>query len=126
MRRRKNIVSIRMNDNEYDTLKEQVQQAGVTQQSFIINAITGAVIAPAEEIAVQKDLSRTLADMDLQLRGLATNVNQLARIANTLGVLPSEEKLLKLHTEITNYRKECEDIWLSIRSSINRQRATER
>ena len=64
--------------------------------------------------------------MDLQLRGLATNVNQLARIANTLGVLPSEEKLLKLHTEITNYRKECEDIWLSIRSSINRQRAMER
>ena len=149
MRSRKNVVSIRMNDAEYEMLKAKVKEAGISQQSFIISAISGASIASADEVAVQKEISRSLSDLvrqirglaanvvqkeisrslsDLvrQIRGLAANVNQLARTANRQGALPTLDSLAKIHEEIQNYRKDCEDIWLSIRSSINRQRATAR
>lgn len=124
MRSRKNIVSIRMNDAEYDMLKAKVKEAGISQQSFIINAISGAAVTSADEVNVQKEISRSLSDLVRQIRGLAANVNQLARTANRQGVLPTLDVLAKIHEEIKNYRKECNDIWLSIRSSINRQRAT--
>ena len=124
MRNRKNIVSIRMNDEEYDLLKAKVKEAGVTQQSFIINAIIGATIASADEVKVQKEISRSLSDLVHQLRGLATNVNQIAHIANGQGVLPPLNELLRIHDEISNIRTESDEIWLSIRSSINSQRAT--
>ena len=124
MRNRKNIVSIRMNDEEYDLLKAKVKEAGVTQQSFIINAIIGATIASADEVKVQKEISRSLSDLVHQLRGLATNVNQIAHIANGQGALPPLNELLRIHDEISNIRTESDEIWLSIRSSINSQRAT--
>ena len=126
MRSRKNVVSIRMNDAEYEMLKAKVKEAGISQQSFIINAISGASIASADEVAVQKEISRSLSDLVRQIRGLAANVNQLARTANRQEALPTLDSLAKIHEEIQNYRKDCEDIWLSIRSSINRQRATAR
>jgi hypothetical protein len=125
MRSRKNIVSIRMNDAEYDSLKAKVKDAGISQQAFIINAISGAVIASAEEIKVQKEISRSLSDLVRQLRGLATNVNQIAHVANDQGAISSLNELRSIHDEISNYRKESDEIWLSIRSSINRQKATE-
>lgn len=126
MRSRKNVVSIRMNDAEYEMLKAKVKEAGISQQSFIISAISGASIASADEVAVQKEISRSLSDLVRQIRGLAANVNQLARTANRQEALPTLDSLAKIHEEIQNYRKDCEDIWLSIRSSINRQRATAR
>ena len=126
MRSRKNVVSIRMNDAEYELLKAKVKEAGISQQSFIIRAISGASIASADEVAVQKEISRSLSDLVHQIRGLAANVKQLARTANRQGALPTLDSLAKIHEEIQNYRKDCEDIWLSIRSSINRQRATAR
>ena len=126
MRSRKNVVSIRMNDAEYEMLKAKVKEAGISQQSFIISAISGASIASADEVAVQKEISRSLSDLVRQIRGLAANVNQLARTANRQRALPTLDVLAKIHEEIQNYRKDCEDIWLSIRSSINRQRATAR
>jgi ATP phosphoribosyltransferase regulatory subunit HisZ len=114
-----------MNDAEYDSLKAKVKDAGISQQAFIINAISEAVIASADEIKVQKEISRSLSDLVRLLRGLATNVNQIAHVANDQGAISSLNELRSIHDEISNYRKESDEIWLSIRSSINRQKATE-
>ena len=124
MRSRKNVVTIRMNDAEYEMLKTRVKESGLTQQSFIINAIKGSVIASADEIDILMDLSRTLADLVRQLRGLSTNVNQIAHVANGFKVIPTIHELLQIHDEITRFRKESEKIWQSIRSSINQQKLT--
>lgn len=113
-----------MNDAEYEMLKTRVKESGLTQQSFIINAIKGSVIASADEIDILMDLSRTLADLVRQLRGLSTNVNQIAHVANDFKVIPTIHELLQIHDEITRFRKESEKIWQSIRSSINQQKLT--
>ena len=125
MRYRKNVVTIRMNDAEYEILKTKVKESGLTQQSFIISAIKGAVIASAEEIDILKDLSRTLADLVRQLRGLATNVNQIAHVANGFKIVPTIGELMQIHDEIVLFKKESEKVWQLIRSSKNQQKHTE-
>ncbi len=123
-RRRNKAVTVRMNESEYADFQDKVNESGLSQQAYIISAVRGASITPSDEIAVLKDISNTFANLERQLRGLATNVNQMAHIANGQGVIPTEEELERLSAQLGNYRKESEDVWQSIRSSINQQKVT--
>ena len=123
-RKRNKAVTVRMNDEEYAELQVKVEESGLTQQAYIISAVRGAAIIPSDEIAVLKDISKTFAELEKQLRGLATNVNQMAHVANGLGILPVENDLEHLSVQLGKYRKDSEQIWQSIRSSINQQKAT--
>lgn len=71
-------------------------------------------------------ISNTFADMMRQLRGLATNVNQIAHIANGTGQLPVVVALEKLGKEIEKLRSEEERRWQSIRQLISQQNLMER
>ena len=124
-RKRNKAVTIRMSEDEYKTLQDKVDESGLSQQAYIISSIKGATITSSDEIAVQKDISKSFADLVKQLRGLATNVNQMAHVANDQGILPTTNELIKTSDEISQYRKECEELWLLIRSSINQQNRTE-
>ena len=42
----------------------------------------GATITPSDGIAVLKEISRTFSEYVKQLRGIGTNVNQMAHVAN--------------------------------------------
>ena len=124
-RMRNNAVTIRMTDYERGYLDNMVEESGLSLQTFIIRAIQGAVIRPSDEITILKEISKTFADHERQLRGMATNINQLAHIANAQGDLPTEQQLAKIFQLINDYRKESEEIWLLIRSSINQQKPME-
>ena len=127
VKRKRNIaVTVRMNKTEYDDLRAKVKESGLSQQAYIINAVRGATITPSDEIAVMKDISQTFANFEKQVRGIGTNVNQMARVANGRGYLPAEDSLTQLSDQIGTMRKESEKIWQSIRSSINQQKVTER
>ena len=123
-RKRNNAVTVRMNDAEYADLQNRVSESGLSQQAFIISAVRGASITPSDEIAVLKDISKTFASLERQLRGLATNVNQMAHVANGYGVVPTAQELERLSAQLGNYRKESENVWQSIRLSINQPKAT--
>ena len=124
-RRRNKAVTVRMNETEYADFQNKVEESGLSQQAYIISAVRGATITPSDEIAVLKEISKTFADFEKQVRGLGTNVNQMAHVANGQGYLPGEEVLSRLSDQLGNMRKESEEIWQSIRSSINQQKATE-
>ena len=123
-RRRNKAVTVRMNETEYADFQNKVEESGLSQQAYIISAVRGATITPSDEIAVLKEISKTFADFEKQVRGLGTNVNQMARVANGQGYLPVEEALARLSDQLGNMRKESEEIWQSIRSSINQQKVT--
>ncbi len=124
-RKRNRAVTIRMNESEYTDFQNKVTESGLTQQAYIISAVRGATITPSDEIAVLKDISKTFADFERQIRGLGTNINQMAHVANGQGALPTESSLATISEQITTIRKESEALWQSIRSSINQQKATE-
>ena len=110
-----------MNQEEYERLQEKVTASGQTQQSFIINALAGVVIAPREEIDVLKNINKNFDDLLRQIRGMATNVNQMAHIANGAGVLATINKLEDIADQINYFKKECEEMWQSIRRLISQQ-----
>ena len=123
--RKRNIaVTIRMNDSEYNTLNTKVAESGLTQQAFVINAIKQTVIMPMEDHLILMNISMTFTDLIRQLRGLATNVNQMAKWANTTGELPTEQQLDDIYENLDLFRKECDQTWLSIRSLITPPRHT--
>ncbi|MBR3039276.1 MAG: plasmid mobilization relaxosome protein MobC [Lachnospiraceae bacterium] len=121
-RRRNRAVTIRMNETEYTDFMKRVDESGLSQQSYFINAVRGAVITPSDEIAALKEISKTFADLEQQLRGLATNVNQMAHVANGRGELPTENDLDLLSDQLAGYRRESESLWQSIRLLINQQK----
>ena len=122
-RTRNNTVTFRMNDAEYADFQHKVNASGLTQQSYIINSIRRAVIPSADEISVLRKMGNTLENYERQLRGMATNINQMAHVANGHGFIPEEAELENIADQITGFRKENNELWLSIKSSINPQKA---
>ena len=121
MRKRNYTVTIRMNKAEYDLLQNKVKESGQTQQAVVIHAIAGVKIASAEEVEELKKLNLMLAEMLSQLRGVATNINQIARKLHTDGEIPNDSMLYFLNKNILKYRKESERIWQLIRRLISGQ-----
>ena len=124
-RKRNRSVTIRMTDHEYSTLRDKVTASGLTMQSFINEAVSGSTISSSEEIEAEKEISRNISDLIRQIRGMATNINQIAHVANGQGILPIQSQLYAISEEISKYRKDSESIWQSIRRSIGHQRVTE-
>ncbi len=124
-RRRNHAVTIRMSESEYNDFINKVNESGLSQQTYFINAVRGATITPSDEINVLKDISRTFSSLERQLRGLATNVNQMAHVANATGNLPTGNEMERVSDQLNNYRRESESVWQSIRSLMGQQKRTE-
>ncbi len=125
-RRRNKSVTVRMSAAEYAELQKRVEESELSQQAYIISAVRGATITPSDEIAVLRDISKTFSDFETQVRGIGTNINQMAHVANGHGYIPSTKVLYDLLNQVSDLRKESETIWQSIRSSITQPKATER
>ena len=123
-RKRNRSITIRLSAAEYDALQDRIYESGLNQQTFIINASLGAPIASADQISELKQISRILADLVSQLRGIGTNINQMAHVANGIGILPTELDLRQISVQVNRFKKEGEEIWQSIRSLISLQKAT--
>lgn len=121
MRKRNYTVTIRMNKAEYELLQSKVKESGRTQQEVVIKAIADLKIVSAEEVEELKRLNQMFADLLYQLRGSATNINQITRKLHTDGSVPSDNALYYLNKNILKYRKESEKIWLLIRRLISEQ-----
>lgn len=125
VRTREYQIKCRMNKQEYEQFQKKLQQSGQTQQSFLLNAISSATIVSLEEVELLKEMNQKYATLLRQIRGLAVNINQMAHIANGTGRLPMESRLLELGEQISEYRKESESQWQSIRQLISKQRHME-
>ena len=125
MRKRDKAVTIRLSKTEYEALMAKLSETGLSQQSYIISAICGARPVTPEATKELQAIGKIYADLLLQLRGMATNINQMARIANTTGDLPVIRKLETLAFETERFRKESEKQWRSIRSLTTGRITTE-
>ena len=125
MRKRNRTISIRVSEQEYESIQKKIQATKQTPQSFILNAIEGAAILTAKDSKLLKDISMQLADLLEQVKGMAVNINQLAYKANAYGEIPTERQLKEYGTQTEALRREAATIWQLIRQSISRQRHTE-
>lgn len=121
MRNRSNCVSIRYSDEEYKVLQEKIKESGQTKSAYIINATLNGKVSSADDVQEMKEQSKLLLDIDKQLRGMGTNLNQMAHVANGKGIIPSADKLKEIERIVVALKKEVDDIWQSTRQSIGRQ-----
>ena len=119
MRKRQNIVYVRMNDEEYERLQEKLKQTKLTLQSYIINSSLNAKVPIAEELNELKKLNQLFADYNRQLKGMSVNVNQMAKKLNCNENIQYEQ-LVTIDANLTNMREEVQELWQSIRSQISR------
>ena len=125
MRKRKHQVKIWMSDEEIALLKKKVNETGQDQQTVILNAIVSHKTTSVAEVEKLKEANKYFADTVRQLRGIGNNVNQIARYANTVGVIQDGVNLHQVSEEITSITKECEKAWQLIRQSISQRRHME-
>lgn len=123
MRKRNNTVTVRVSDEKLKVINERISLSGMTKQSYLINSLMGAKTVSKEEVALWKDVNARIADIQLKLRGIGTNINQMARRANAENVLPLEQRLIEIGVTIENIRRECEAPWQSLRYLIAQQKA---
>jgi hypothetical protein len=109
-----------MNDKEYEMLQKKIEESGRTQQAVVIAAIENVKIASVSEIKSLQELNKTLEETNRLLRGIGTNINQIARITNA-GGYPRMDVLKQMCELIAGYRRGCEEIWQSIRQLISGQ-----
>ena len=119
MRKRTHQIKIWMNDEEYGLLLDKMQRSGQTRQNVMISVLKEATITTEEEISELKRSTSLMADLLKQLRGMATNINQMAHMSNETGQIASINELAKLNNQISDFRREGEDIWQLIRQSIS-------
>ena len=122
MRKRNRIISIRVSDQEYETIQKKLSETELTQQAFILKAVEGATISTAEDKQQLKEINLKLADLLKQIKGIGVNINQMAYRANAYRELPTVQKLNEYQNENEKLRREAETIWQSIRQLISQQK----
>ena len=119
MRKRNIMISIRFSEEEHSLLLKKVRESGQTLQTYMILSSLSGRVSSLEEIEELKTRNRILADLDKQLRGMGTNLNQLAHIANGTGALPLAEDLIRIAAEVSRIKQEVMNEWRSTRRSIS-------
>lgn len=121
-RTRYKAVTVRLNEYEWNSLEERIEESGQNKQSYMINALLGAEIAPKEKINTWKEIAGQFSELIKQLRGIATNINQIAYKANATGELPLINALEEINEQVAEIRKAGDQIWLSLRQLIAKQK----
>lgn len=93
LRNRKNGVLIYLTDSEKKHLTKQAERAGLNNSVFIRKLILGAEVRPRPPDEYGKIIR--------ELSAIGNNVNQIARIANSLGKINYDE-LQKMQAALDN------------------------
>lgn len=94
-------VTVKFATAEYYSLKAKAKEAGMTISLFVRNAL--------QQCEVRQRLSAAHLKHILQLTGMANNLNQIAKKANTYGYLAAEAESETLAKEIDNVIKSIEN-----------------
>lgn len=124
MRKRNHTITFRMTTAEYELLKYKVALANISEQSYIINSITNSKISSSDDLEELKNISSQYNDLLRQLKGIANNINQIAKAANTAiksGQLYSFDELDidEISEQLNQIQQELEQQWKEVRRKIS-------
>ena len=94
-------ITIKMDTEEYYTLKAKAREAGINRSEFIRLCIRSSV--------VKQRLTSELMVYIRQLCGMANNVNQVAHQANAAGYSDIHRQCLSINERLDNVIKKIED-----------------
>ncbi len=107
-----------MTDDEYAKYLRRLEESGKgTNQSFGLDALLESQITSQELIDELQLLSQKFAKQQINERNIGTNINQIAKVANSTGCIDSK-KLDSSLSELHTTTKERNELWQSLRSYL--------
>lgn len=86
-------MTFRLTEEEYKKIKEKVEEAGISQQQFLLRASLGKEIIHIKEFQA----------LIFQIKKIGININQIARHSNETGIVSEDD--------ITEIKKEVNLLW---------------
>jgi hypothetical protein len=114
-RRRPIELKFRLSKEEYELLQKQLADAGTNRNAYLIRLITGATIFPKDQL-IQLNLEYSM--MNRLLRGISTNINQIAKVANTNHATPSAALLADMYQDVQTLRNNLGPLWDKTRETL--------
>ena len=118
MKRRKEI-KLRLTDQELAVLTDMVKQSGLSRNAFLVRMIKQQTIYPVDTLNKTNEM---LAALLSQLRGMATNMNQIAKIANSRQEVPSMNYLRYILSAIQSLKEESQPVFTGLREVLHGNR----
>lgn len=115
MRKRNVRVQFWLTQSEYEELMKKVTESGLKRNAFLVRMISQQNIYPAEKLS---DLNLRMDALLVQIRGMATNLNQITKIANSRNEVPHPAYLEKLLTGMRNFAAAIQPVWNDIREAL--------
>lgn len=115
MRKRPIEVKFRLSEEEYQLLQQRLIEAGMNRNAFLVQLISGVQIYPRDKL---KELSVQYQIMNRLIRGIGTNINQIAKIANSTKAVPSAALLVDMYQDVQVIQNNLQPLWEEARKTI--------
>ena len=101
-------VKFRLSEEEYELLQQRLLDAGMNRNAFLVQLISGVEIYPRE---MMMELCKEYQITNRLIRGISTNINQIARIANSTKATPAAALLIDVSQEVQIIRNNLQPLW---------------
>ena len=115
MRKRAKEVKFRVTEQEWEVLQKKLQETGISRNEYLVKLITNTPIFPKDDL---EKINQVLNAQNQQLRGMATNINQITKMANVSKALPTIVQLDFMRMDVYQMRSELMKIWTAVRKSL--------
>lgn len=115
MRKRPIELKFRLSREEYALLQAQLQETGMSRNTYLVRLLSGAAIFPKDQL-IRMNLE--LQMMNRLLRGISTNINQIAKVANTNHATPSATLLADMYQDVQTLRHNLQPLWEETRRHL--------
>ena len=108
-------LKFRLSETEAKLLQDKVKEAGTNRNAYLVRLISDSRIYPKEQL---RELNEQYVMMNRLLRGVATNVNQIAKVANARHVEPSTALLMDMYHDVLALRNNLQPLWDETRKTL--------
>lgn len=115
MRKRPIEIKFRVSEQEKELIEKHLNETGLNRNAYLVQLITNAAIFPKSEL---QQINLQLQSQNQQLRGIATNINQMTKMANTYKSLPSVAQLDFMRLDLNLMRNDLQEIWNKVRGAL--------
>lgn len=108
-------VKFRLSEEEYKLLQQRLVEACMNRNTFLVQLISGVQIYPRDRLM---ELNIQYQIMNRLIRGIGTNINQIARVANSTKSVPSAGLLADMYLEVQTIKNNLQPLWTETRKTI--------
>ena len=105
----------RLSQDEAKKLQTKLTEAGIDRNNYLVKLIMDSKIYPRDQM---KMLNLQYAIMNRLLRGIATNINQIAKVANASHNVPAKALLIDMYQEIQILKNNLQPLWDETRQDL--------